>query len=56
MQHHRRILADGIEHHRIGKLGRHLPHDMDRLRLQAFEVGEAGARQRRGQGELAIQV
>ncbi len=41
MQHHRRILADGIEHHRIGELGRHLAHDVDALRLEALEVGEA---------------
>ena len=33
-QHHGRILADGIQHHRPGKLGHHLAKNMDALRLQ----------------------
>ena len=38
MQHHRRILADGIEHHRVGELGRHLAHDVDALGFQAPQM------------------
>src|SRR6185437_11636447 len=38
MQHHAGILADGIEHHRIGELGRHLAHDVNALGLQAPEM------------------
>src|SRR5512139_1239153 len=40
MQHHRRILAHRIEHHRILGLGDDLAHDLDALRLEPLEVGE----------------
>ena len=39
MQHHRGILADRIEHHRIAELGRHLAHDVDALGLELAEIG-----------------
>ena len=35
VQHHARILADRIEHHRVFELGHGLAHDIDRLRLEA---------------------
>ena len=38
MQHHARILADGIEHHRIFELGDRLADDVDRLRLEAAQA------------------
>jgi len=37
-QHHRRILADGIEHHRAFALGGDLPQDVDALGFQPLEV------------------
>ena len=40
MQHDSRILADRIEHHRLFAFGRHLAHDMDRFRLEPFEMGQ----------------
>ena len=43
MQHHARILADRIEHHRIGELGRDLADDGDRLGFEPLEMGREGA-------------
>ena len=40
MQQHRRILAHRIEHHRIGEVRRNLAENVDRLGLQALEVGK----------------
>jgi hypothetical protein len=40
VQHHRRILADGIEHHRPFALGDDLAQDVDALGLEALQVGE----------------
>ena len=42
MQHHRRVLADGIEHHRLGAFGRDLADDVDRFGLELVEMGEIG--------------
>src|SRR5262245_46110961 len=39
MQHHRGILADRVEHHRVAELGRDLAHDMDALRLELAKIG-----------------
>jgi hypothetical protein len=33
-----RVLADAVEHHRPGELGRHLADDVDALRLQIAQV------------------
>ena len=38
VQHHRAVLADRIEHHRIRRLGDELAHDVDALRLEALEM------------------
>ena len=38
VQHDARVFSDRVEHHRIAKLGRDLTHDLDRFRLQPFEV------------------
>jgi hypothetical protein len=38
MKHDRRILADGIEHHRIGKGRRHLAEDMNRFSFQPLKM------------------
>ncbi len=38
MQHHGRILADGIEHHRVTELGGDLADDVDAFRLQLFQM------------------
>ena len=38
MQHHGRILADGIEHHGIVAFGDHFPHDMDALGFQTIQM------------------
>jgi len=40
VEHHRAVLADGIEHHWVLGLGDHLAHDVDGLRLELFEVGQ----------------
>jgi 3'-phosphoadenosine 5'-phosphosulfate sulfotransferase (PAPS reductase)/FAD synthetase len=40
VQHHRAVLADRVEHHRLLALGHDLAHDLDALGLQPFEVGE----------------
>ena len=42
MQHHRAVLADGVEHNRIMALGSHLPHDVDAFRLKVLKVSQAG--------------
>ena len=38
MQHHGRILADGVQHHRVVELGGHLTDDVDAFRLQLFQM------------------
>jgi hypothetical protein len=38
LQHDRRVLADGIEHHRTLELRHHLPHDVDALSFQFLEM------------------
>ncbi len=38
VQHHGRILADGIQHDRIVELGGHFTDDVDAFRLKLFEV------------------
>ena len=38
MQHHARILADRIEHHRLFELRDDLAHDLDGLCLEPLEV------------------
>jgi hypothetical protein len=38
MQHHGRILADRVQHHRIIKLGGDLADDVDAFRLQLFQM------------------
>ncbi|MNW05298.1 hypothetical protein D3C71_2015310 [compost metagenome] len=38
MQHHGRILADRVQHHRVIELGGHLTNDVDALRLQLFQM------------------
>ena len=40
VQHHRRILADRIEHHRPLGLGDRLAQDVDALGLEPVEVGQ----------------
>ena len=39
-QQDQRVLAAAEEEHRALQLGRHLPHDVDRLRLEGVEVGQ----------------
>ena len=39
VQHHRAVLADRIEHHRLGRLGDELAQDMDALGFQPLQVG-----------------
>jgi hypothetical protein len=39
-----RVLAAGEQQHRPLELGGHLAHDVDRLRLEAVELGDAHAR------------
>src|SRR3546814_7327548 len=53
MQHHRRILAHRIEHHRPLGLGDHLAHDVDAPRLELLEMGEAAAKFRLGVHQAA---
>ncbi len=43
MQHHRAVLADGIEHHRLLALGDDLAHDVDALGFKPLKVGQARA-------------
>ena len=43
VEHHRAVLADRIEHHRPLGLGDDLAHDVDALRLELLEMGEAAA-------------
>ena len=38
VQHHGRILANGIEHHRVAELRSNLANDMDAFRLQLFQM------------------
>ena len=40
VQHHRAVLAHRIEHDGLRRLGHHLAHDVDSLRLEALEMGE----------------
>ncbi len=40
VQHHRAVLADGIQHHRLFALGHHLAHDVDGLGLEPLQVGQ----------------
>ena len=42
MQQDRRILADRIEHHRLGEGRRHFAKDVDRLGFEAVEMGQLG--------------
>ena len=44
VQHHRRILADRIEHHRLVGLGDRLAQDVDALGLEPVEMGQSGRR------------
>ena len=39
--HHRRVLADRVEHHRVLELGRDLANDVDALGFELPEVGQA---------------
>ena len=41
VKHHRTVLASRIEHHRAIGLGNHLTQDVDALRLEPFEMGQA---------------
>ena len=43
-QHHRAVLADRVEHHRVLELGDHLAHDVDALGLELLEMCELHAR------------
>jgi hypothetical protein len=45
-QHHRRVLADGIEHHRPLALGDNLAEDLDALGFETLQMGEHGSGQR----------
>ena len=40
-QHHRRVLADGVKHHRPLELAGHLAQDVDALRLQQAQMAQA---------------
>ncbi|MNR20097.1 hypothetical protein D3C85_1369230 [compost metagenome] len=40
MQHHRRILADGVQHHRVVKLGGDFTDDVDGLGFKLLEVSQ----------------
>jgi len=40
VQHHGRILAHRIEHHRLFCLGDHLTHDVDAFGLKPFKMGQ----------------
>ena len=46
VQHDRTILANGVKHHRLFRLGHHLTHNVDALSLKSFEM-----RQISGHGE-----
>jgi len=41
-KHDRGVLADGVQHDRLGELGNHLSKDMNGFRLQGLEVREGG--------------
>ena len=43
-QHHRAVLPDRVEHHRVLGLGDDLAHDVDRLGLEPLEMCELNAR------------
>ena len=53
MQHHRRILADGIEHHRLVAFGRDLADDVDRFGLPCL-CGWAQPPRSDGRGRSAL--
>jgi hypothetical protein len=38
MQHHRRIFADGIQHHRLGEVRGYLSEDMNGLGFKALKM------------------
>ena len=40
VQHHRRVLADGIQHDGAFKFGGDFADDVDAFRFQEFEVGQ----------------
>jgi hypothetical protein len=42
VQHDGGVLADGIEHHRLGEGGGHLAENMDRFGFEPLQVGQAG--------------
>jgi len=56
VQHHRRILADGIEHHRLFGLGHHLAHDVDGFGFETVEMGQAGFVDHLGHGTRRLVI
>jgi hypothetical protein len=40
VQHHRAVLADRVEHHRVVGFGDDLAHDVDALGFEALQVGQ----------------
>ena len=44
--HHRRVLADRVEHHRVLTLGDDLAHDVNALGLELLQVAQIVAGQR----------
>ena len=49
VQHHRAVLADGIEHHRLAELRGDFAHDVDAFRLKLGEMARLrGSEARRG--------
>ena len=40
MQQDRRILADGIEHHRVVAFGDHFAHDVDALGFELLQMSQ----------------
>ena len=40
VQHDRRILADGVEHHRVVEFGHHFADDVDAFGFQLLQVGQ----------------
>ena len=41
--HHRRVLADRVQHHRVLELGRHLADDVDALGLELLQMRQSVA-------------
>ena len=41
MQHHGRVFADGVKHHRVGEFSGDFTDDMDTLRLQLPQMSES---------------